>query len=221
MALREKPGAVAGAGAPAWSWPGFLGVFVCSRRVLSPVFTTSANQPFLDHGAPRRLVVLLFYVCYRARKPYHRSQIIGMLLSLAGAGVRRHQGRGTMVEASAIGDLLGCPRCWAGPDTPDAKPRRRRRQLLARSACSPRSARCSRCRWRSMKFVDAIGRVHRACHAGLFVRGFGPGPFCLFGLRLSRREFGRGVDFAEPLSRADRQCGAVDPFSARRRPQST
>ena len=68
---------------------------------------------------------------------------------------------------------------------------------------------------RPRNVVRAISRVQRARGAGLSVRRSRPRPFCLFGLCLSRREVRRGVDFPEPLSRADRQRRAVDPLSWR------
>ena len=84
MALREKPGALHGQALGIVA-AGFLGMFVCGGPVYVAGATTSAiNLSLIMALSP--LVVLLFSFV-SGQEAIHRNQIIGMLLSLAGAAL--------------------------------------------------------------------------------------------------------------------------------------
>ena len=103
MALREKPGVLHGQTLGIVA-AGFLGMFVCGGPVYVAGVTTSAiNLSLIMALAP--LVVLLFSFV-SGQEAIHRSQIIGMLLSLVGAGLIITRGQGTHGSGVAIGDLL-------------------------------------------------------------------------------------------------------------------
>ncbi len=113
MALREKPGVLRGQ-TSGIVLAGFLGMFVCGGPVYVAGVTTSAiNLSLIMALAP--LVVLLFSFV-SGQEAIHRSQIIGMLLSLAGAGLIITRGQGTHGSGVAIGDLLALMAMlgWAG-----------------------------------------------------------------------------------------------------------
>jgi drug/metabolite transporter (DMT)-like permease len=113
MALREKPGllrrdrfgiVVAG----------FLGMFVCGGPVYVAGVTTSAiNLALIMALAP--LAVLLFSFV-SGQEAIHRSQIIGMLFSLAGAALIITRGQAAIGASVAPGDLLALLAMfgWAG-----------------------------------------------------------------------------------------------------------
>jgi drug/metabolite transporter (DMT)-like permease len=113
MALREKPGllrrdrfgiVVAG----------FLGMFVCGGPVYVAGVTTSAiNLALIMALAP--LAVLLFSFV-SGQEAIHRSQIIGMLFSLAGAALIITGGQAAIGASVAPGDLLALLAMfgWAG-----------------------------------------------------------------------------------------------------------
>jgi drug/metabolite transporter (DMT)-like permease len=93
---------------------GFLGMFVCGGPVYVAGVTTSAiNLALIMALAP--LVVLLFSFA-SGQEAIHRSQIIGMLLSLAGAGLIITRGQAAVGAGVAPGDLLALLAMlgWAG-----------------------------------------------------------------------------------------------------------
>jgi drug/metabolite transporter (DMT)-like permease len=113
MALRERPGVLHGQtfGIVA---AGFLGMFICGGPVYVAGVTTSAiNMALIMALAP--LVVLLFSFV-SGREAIHRSQIIGMLFSLAGAALIITKGQGAVGAGVAPGDLLVLMAmlAWAG-----------------------------------------------------------------------------------------------------------
>ena len=89
-------------------------MFVCGGPVYVAGVTTSAiNLALIMALSP--LVVLLFSFI-SGQEAIHRSQIIGMLLSLAGAGLIISKGQGAIGSGVAIGDLLALMAMlgWAG-----------------------------------------------------------------------------------------------------------
>src|SRR6266496_6378460 len=82
MALREKPGVLHGQtfGIVA---AGFLGMFVCGGSVYVAGVTTSAINLALIMALAPLVVLLLSFVM--GQEGIARSQIVGMLISLAGA----------------------------------------------------------------------------------------------------------------------------------------
>lgn len=113
MALREKPG-VLNRQTPGIVVAGFLGMFVCGGPVYVAGVTTSAiNLALIMALAP--LVVLLFSFV-SGQEAIHRSQIIGMLLSLAGAALIITRGQAAVGAGVAPGDLLALMAMlgWAG-----------------------------------------------------------------------------------------------------------
>src|SRR2546430_15591214 len=117
MALREKPGVLHGQTLGIVA-AGFLGMFVCGGPVYVAGVTTSAiNLALIMALAP--LVVLLFSFVL-GQEAIHRSQIIGMLLSLAGAALIITKGQGAVGTGVAPGDLLALIGMlgWAGYTLP-------------------------------------------------------------------------------------------------------
>jgi len=113
MALREKPGALRGQGFGIVA-AGFLGMFVCGGPVYVAGVTTSAiNLALIMALAP--LAVLLFSFI-SGQEAIHRNQIIGMLLSLAGAALIISKGQAAVGSGVATGDLLALFAMlgWAG-----------------------------------------------------------------------------------------------------------
>jgi len=113
MALRESPGVLRGQGVGIVA-AGFLGMFVCGGPVYVAGVTTSAiNLALIMALAP--LVVLLFSFV-SGQEAIHRNQIIGMLLSLAGAGLIITKGHAAIGAGVAPGDLLALMAMlgWAG-----------------------------------------------------------------------------------------------------------
>jgi drug/metabolite transporter (DMT)-like permease len=113
MALREKPGVLNGQ-TPGIVVAGFLGMFVCGGPVYVAGVTTSAiNLALIMALAP--LVVLLFSFV-SGQESIHRSQIIGMLFSLAGAALIITRGQAAIGAGVAPGDLLALMAMlgWAG-----------------------------------------------------------------------------------------------------------
>lgn len=113
MALREKPGLLRGQtfGIVA---AGFLGMFVCGGPVYVAGVTTSAiNLALIMALAP---VVVLLFSLVSGQEAIHRHQIIGMLLSLAGAALIITKGRPAAGAGVAPGDLLALMAMlgWAG-----------------------------------------------------------------------------------------------------------
>jgi drug/metabolite transporter (DMT)-like permease len=113
IALREKPGVLNGQ-ALGIVVAGFLGMFVCGGPVYVAGVTTSAiNLALIMALAP--LVVLLFSFV-SGQEAIHRSQIIGMLLSLAGAALIITKGQAAVGGGVVTGDLLALLAMlgWAG-----------------------------------------------------------------------------------------------------------
>jgi drug/metabolite transporter (DMT)-like permease len=113
MALREKPGLLQGQTLGIVA-AGFLGMFVCGGPVYVAGVTTSAiNLALIMALAP--LAVLLFSFI-SGQEPIHRSQIIGMLLSLAGAALIITKGQAAVGAGVVTGDLLALMAMlgWAG-----------------------------------------------------------------------------------------------------------
>ena len=113
MAFREKPGLLQGQtfGIVA---AGFLGMFVCGGPVyLAGVTTSAINLALIMALAP--LAVLLFSFV-SGQEPIHRSQIIGMLLSLAGAGLIITKGQHAIGAGVVTCDVLALMAMlgWAG-----------------------------------------------------------------------------------------------------------
>ena len=93
LALREKPGVLRGQGVGIVV-AGFLGMFICGGPVYVAGVTTSAiNLSLIMALSP--LVVLLFSFI-SGQEAVHRSQIIGMLVSLAGAALIIIKGQATI-----------------------------------------------------------------------------------------------------------------------------
>ena len=113
MALREKPGLLQGQTFGIFV-AGFLGMFVCGGPVYVAGVTTSAINLALIMALAPLVVLLLSFVS--GQEAIHRSQIIGMLLALAGAGLIISKGQGAIGSGVAIGDLLALMAMlgWAG-----------------------------------------------------------------------------------------------------------
>jgi drug/metabolite transporter (DMT)-like permease len=113
VALREKPGVLRGQGVGIVA-AGFLGMFICGGPVYVAGVTTSAiNLSLIMALSP--LVVLLFSFL-SGQEAVHRSQIVGMLFSLAGAGLIITKGQAAIGGGVAPGDLLALMAMlgWAG-----------------------------------------------------------------------------------------------------------
>ena len=113
MALREKPGLLQGQ-TFGIVVAGFLGMFVCGGPVyLAGVTTSAINLALIMALAP--LAVLLFSFV-SGQEPIHRTQIVGMLLSLAGAGLIITKGQHALGAGVVTGDLLALMAMlgWAG-----------------------------------------------------------------------------------------------------------
>ena len=113
MALREKPGVLHGQTLGIVA-AGFLGMFICGGPVYVAGVTTSAiNLALIMALAP--LAVLLFSFV-SGQEAIHRNQIIGMLLSLAGAALIIIKGQAAVGAGVAVGDLLALMAMlgWAG-----------------------------------------------------------------------------------------------------------
>ena len=113
MALREKPGVLHGQTLGIVA-AGFLGMFICGGPVYVAGVTTSAiNLALIMALAP--LAVLLFSFI-SGQEAIHRNQIIGMLLSLAGAALIITKGQAAVGAGVATGDLLALMAMlgWAG-----------------------------------------------------------------------------------------------------------
>ncbi|MDE5456184.1 EamA family transporter [Bradyrhizobium sp. CSA112] len=113
MALREKPGLLQGQTLGIVT-AGFLGMFICGGPVYVAGVTTSAiNLALIMALAP--LAVLLFSFI-SGQESIHRSQVIGMLLSLAGAALIITKGQAAVGAGVVTGDLLALMAMlgWAG-----------------------------------------------------------------------------------------------------------
>ena len=113
IALRESRGLLRGQGLGIVA-AGFLGMFVCGGPVYVAGVTTSAiNLALIMALAP--LVVLLF-AFMSGQEAIHRNQVIGMLVSLAGAGLIITKGHAAIGAGVAPGDLLALMAMlgWAG-----------------------------------------------------------------------------------------------------------
>jgi drug/metabolite transporter (DMT)-like permease len=113
VALREKPGVLRGQGVGIVA-AAFLGMFICGGPVYVAGVTTSAiNLSLIMALSP--LVVLLFSFL-SGQEAVHRSQIVGMLFSLAGAGLIITKGQAAIGGGVAPGDLLALMAMlgWAG-----------------------------------------------------------------------------------------------------------
>jgi drug/metabolite transporter (DMT)-like permease len=113
IALRENPGVLRRDGLGIMA-AGFLGMFICGGPVYVAGVTTSAiNLALIMALSP--LVVLLFSFV-SGQEAIHRNQIIGMLVSLAGAALIITRGQAAVGEDIAPGDLLALLAMlgWAG-----------------------------------------------------------------------------------------------------------
>jgi len=113
MAVREKPGLLRGQ-TFGIVVAGFLGMFVCGGPVyLAGVTTSAINLALIMALAP--LAVLLFSFV-SGQEPIHLSQVVGMLLSLAGAGLIITKGQHAIGAGVVTGDLLALMAMlgWAG-----------------------------------------------------------------------------------------------------------
>ncbi|WP_065750487.1 DMT family transporter [Bradyrhizobium paxllaeri] len=113
MALREKPGVLQGQTLGIVA-AGFLGMFICGGPVyLAGVTTSAINLALIMALAP---LAVLLYSFISGQEPIHRSQIIGMLLSLAGAGLIITKGNAAIGAGVVTGDLLALMAMlgWAG-----------------------------------------------------------------------------------------------------------
>lgn len=113
MALREKRGVLKGQ-TFGIVVAGFLGMFVCGGPVyLAGVTTSAINLSLIMALAP---LAVLLYSFISGQEPIHRSQIIGMLLSLAGAGLIITRGNAEIGAGVVKGDLLALMAmlAWAG-----------------------------------------------------------------------------------------------------------
>ncbi|WOH66111.1 DMT family transporter [Bradyrhizobium sp. BWA-3-5] len=113
LALREKPGLLQGQ-TFGIVVAGFLGMFICGGPVyLAGVTTSAINLALIMALAP--LAVLLFSFV-SGQEAIHRSQIIGMLLSLAGAALILTKGNAAIAAGVVTGDLLALMAMlgWAG-----------------------------------------------------------------------------------------------------------
>lgn len=113
MALQKRPGLLRGQGLGIVA-AGFLGMFVCGGPVYVAGVTTSAiNLALVMALAP--LVVLLFSFM-SGQEVIHRNQIVGMLVSLAGAALIITKGKAGVETGIAPGDLLAMLAMlgWAG-----------------------------------------------------------------------------------------------------------
>ncbi len=113
MALREKPGVLRGQGIGIVT-AGFLGMFVCGGPVYVAGVTTSAINLSLIMALSPLVVLLLSFIS--GQEAVHRTQIVGMLVSLAGAALIIMKGRATIGGGVATGDLLVLMAmlAWAG-----------------------------------------------------------------------------------------------------------
>ena len=113
VALREKPGALRGQ-ALGIVVAGFLGMFVCGGPVYIAGVTSSAINLSLIMALAPLVVLLISFVS--GQEAIHRSQIVGMLLALAGAGLIIFKGQGSFGAGVATGDLLVTMAmlAWAG-----------------------------------------------------------------------------------------------------------
>ena len=112
LAVREKPGVLRG------QWPGivfagFLGMFVCGGPVYIAGVTSSAINMALIMAMAPLVVLLISFVT--GQETVHRSQVIGMLIALAGAVLIISRGHGTGAGVK-LGDVLVLMAmlAWAG-----------------------------------------------------------------------------------------------------------
>src|SRR5438067_4401158 len=113
MALREKPGVLNGQ-TLGIVVAGFLGMFVCGGPVYVAGVTTSAINLSLIMALSPLVVLLLSFVMGQER--IARNQVIGMLISLAGAVLIITKGDAGAKTGVSIGDLLVslAMMAWAG-----------------------------------------------------------------------------------------------------------
>jgi len=113
VAMRESPGALRGQGLGIVA-AGFLGMFICGGPVYVAGVTTSAINLALIMALSPLAVLLFSFVS--GQEAIHRNQIIGMLLSLAGAALIIIKGQAAVGAGVAAGDLLALMAMlgWAG-----------------------------------------------------------------------------------------------------------
>lgn len=113
LALRERPGALRGQ-ARGIVAAGFLGMFVCGGPVYIAGVTSSAINLSLIMALAPLVVLLISFVT--GQEAIHRSQIVGMLLALAGAALIITKGQSSFGAGVATGDLLVLMAmlAWAG-----------------------------------------------------------------------------------------------------------
>jgi len=113
VAMRESPGSLRGQGLGIAA-AGFLGMFMCGGPVYVAGVTTSAINLALIMALSPLAVLLFSFVS--GQEAIHRNQIIGMLLSLAGAALIIIKGQAAVGAGVAAGDLLALTAMlgWAG-----------------------------------------------------------------------------------------------------------
>jgi drug/metabolite transporter (DMT)-like permease len=113
VAMRESPGALRGQGLGIVA-AGFLGMFICGGPVYVAGVTTSAINLALIMALSPLAVLLFSFVS--GQEAIYRIQIIGMLLSLAGAALIIIKGQAEVGAGLAAGDLLALMAMlgWAG-----------------------------------------------------------------------------------------------------------
>ena len=113
MALRENRGQLRSQG-PGIAVAGFLGMFICGGPVYVAGVTTSAiNIALIMALSP---LVVLLYSFVSGAEAIGRNQLIGMLISLAGAALIITRGQATLNTGVSPGDLLALLAMlgWAG-----------------------------------------------------------------------------------------------------------
>ncbi|XIA65903.1 DMT family transporter [Bradyrhizobium sp. TZ2] len=113
MALRESPGSLRGQGFGIVA-AGFLGMFVCGGPVYVAGVTTSAINLALIMALSPLVVMLISFMS--GQEAIHRNQIVGMLVSLAGAALIITKGQAAAGMGVAPGDVLALLAMlgWAG-----------------------------------------------------------------------------------------------------------
>ena len=214
MALREKPGSLRGQGLGIVA-AGFLGMFICGGPVYVAGVTTSAINLALIMALSPLAVLLFSFVS--GQEAIHRNQIIGMLLSLAGAALIITKGQAAVGAGVAVGDLLALMAMlgWAGYTLLQNRVGSGV-SFLARIGLFAAVGALFSLPFaiHEMWSAPAAAFSGRAALVYLFA-GLVPGLFAYSAYAYLGGEVRRGVDVPEPLSRADRQRGAVDPLSWR------
>ena len=146
------------------AWPilaaGFLGMFLCGGPVyVAGISTTAIHIALIMALSP---IVVLLISAALSMEHIGRLQWFGTALALAGALVIVTGGHPeALMQSNAAWVICSwCSRCSAGPATRCCRSARRRApRRWPASACSPRPARCGRCRWRRSR----RGTARRRC----------------------------------------------------------